>query len=221
MKKLFLFGLAALAGALLAGGSAKAQVTVQGSTSGFFDVAVTGLSFTGTNFSVVTKPGTPPSPPYTNLPPSYDWNGYAAVNLGTFTITGLPAGVPDGTISTFTLNVDFTAPVTTASDPSLYDPAQYQALVTGQIVSPDEGGAFVVQFNRATLSPIPFTFNNQTSYLVLNIPDVTIDPIDGTTKALKGQIATAITPEPGSLALLLPGLMPIGFAVRRRRSRQL
>jgi hypothetical protein len=116
--------------------------------------------------------------------------------------------------------VDFTSPIISAGNPALYDPAQYQALVTGQITAPDTGGAFIVHFDQETLSPIPFTYDEQPSFFVLNIPDVTIDPADGTTKVLKGRIATAITPEPGSLALLLPGLMPIGFAVRRRRSRQ-
>jgi len=216
MKRLFLSGLIALISVLLVTGSAKAQVTVDGSTSGTF-ADVTGLSFTGTTFHVITQPGTPPNPPYNNLPVNYGWDGYAGVNLGTFTVQSYPAGSAN-TNSTFTLNVDFTAPVVSAGDPSLYDPAQYQALVTGQITAPDTGGTFVVQFDRTTLSPIPFTYNGSPAYLLLNIPDVTIDPTDGTTKVLKGQIATAVAPEPGSLALILPALMPLGLTLRRRKS---
>jgi hypothetical protein len=220
MKKLLLSGLVALTSALLATGSANAQVTVQGSVTGAFDNGVTGLSFQGNDaFSVTTHRGTPPSA-YTNLPVNYGWDGYAGVNLGTFTITGDPAGVEDGTTGTFNLSIDFTAPIVSAADPALYDPAQFQAEVEGQISSSDSdtGGVFVVHFNQTTLSPIPFTYNGSPAYLVLTPDDVTIDPQYGTTKTLTGKIATAVAPEPGSLALILPALMPLGLTLRRRKS---
>ncbi len=108
--------------------------------------------------------------------------------------------------SSFTLFLDFTAPVGLTPDPT-----SYIAAVTGQTLNGNNGSVTIDFVN----TPILFTYSGGTISLVLS--DVTLTP--GNTANFTGQFTvTAAVPEPGTWAMMILGFAGIGFLAYRRKS---
>lgn len=223
LKKLILSGLAVMASAFLSTGTVQAQTLFQGNTfgpaGGTFTSTGTnvnqGLSFAGNDFTVTTAPLA-----------GQQVAGVGSVlstvnNLGLFTLDALtPTTILPG--ETFNLAVTFTVPTITTPGGN---PATFTAAVTGTVVPildpldpsfPAAGGAFVVNFANTSPQPIAFvTAGGQQGTFTLSVNNLSITP--GSTVPVTGTITANYVPEPGSLALLLPGLLPVGLALRRRK----
>jgi len=194
-KKSALAGLAGLAMIALSAGTAHAQLTVAGNTTGSSLSGTTGgLVFTPSTFSVTTV------------------NGFAAIggateNLGLFS---LPLSTTTTNINgMFNLVVNFTAPTGTSPNP-----LAQMATVTGA-VSSTAGGAFIDFTNTPTL--ITFTQFGGGSFF-FSVDDVSVEA-GNAGATLTGRITGAnVIPEPGTMTLLGMGALGALGMVRRRRS---
>jgi len=203
-KKSVLAGLAGLAMIALSAGSAHAQLTIAGTTSGTFSNPL------GTN--VVFNQASPFTVTTVNGQASLgSANTAGEGSLGSFTVSANPFTVPTGT--TFNFLIDFTQPSGVSPDP-----ITTSAAVSGQVVNNTTGGVFIDFIN----TPLMFTFTgNPTPGLpgsfFLTFNDVAVNP--GETVALSARITGAnVIPEPGTMTLLGMGALGALGMVRRRRS---
>jgi len=203
-KKSALVGLAGFAMIALSAGSAHAQLTISGITSGTFSNVVSpNLVFNqAVPFTVTTVNGN------ASLGSA---NVAGDGSLGSFTASANPFTVAAGT--TFNFIIDFTAPSGVSPDPRTF-----QAAVSGQVVNQTTGGFFIDFDNTANM----FTFTGIPTpglpgSFMFTLNDVAINP--GETVALSGRITGAnVIPEPGTMTLLGMGALGALGMVRRRRS---
>ena len=181
----------------LSGGSAFADLTMEGSTSGTFyagsvslgsSIPLLGLSFTGANFGPTTS---------------------TQLNLGTFNLSSLVAVFNP---FDFNLTINFTAPAGAGS-------SSFSADLRGAVL-PVIGGFAKIDFENN--GPRHFEFQNGqgSGSFDLAIGDVTLT--NGTSRSVKGTVSNAqfaATPEPTSIILtstLIGGMM---FLFRKRLRR--
>ena len=128
-------------------------------------------------------------------------------NLGSFTLSGDPANYNG---NSFELLVTFTAPDASPSQ------ALFTDTITGSVTAINQGGVYVDFDNTAQ----HFTFGGGGSFSFF-ANDVSLTA--GQTIAFSGTILvieprqTTPVPEPGTYALLIAGLVAIGFMARRRK----
>jgi len=220
MKKLLLGSIGALA-LLVSSVGVKAQtitytgttaVTFTGPTAPGFTITGGGttLNYNGT-MVVQAAPGTFNNFTTSNVPPHntviIGANNHD--NLGGFAVGTLP---PPGQDVSQGVNVavTFTAPNITGGNGQ-----SFTGNVTGTVNFQDADGIMVATFNPDHQN---FTFNGPgatAGTFTLHVDPVNIS--SGESGFITGKIVVNIVPEPGSLALFLPGLAPMGFLLRRRR----
>lgn len=238
MRKVSVFGLAALFGLMVSTTMpARAQTIVStdvgpsfdssgqpvAGASGTFHVVITRESSTpgGTDTYQVTisgnadgVPGTPP-PGTAQNPPAKSGIGRISLNFwdasgGTFASsvaagsTNAYSGPANGNLGGPNNATFGTTGGTWSSSPG--DTTYYSTTDKAAYVAPHGGNTFTGTF---TLGPDTLGTDNVSS--------VSISLQDSGQQYFKKVNATPVIPEPGSLALLLPGLAPLGFMLRRRR----
>jgi hypothetical protein len=204
----------------MAFGTASAQTTFTGSTSGCFGTACTpaasatlnGLTFTNSTFSVSSAGGLAS---IGDAPATPNFN-----NLGSLSLTGAAFGYS----GTFSLLVTFTAPPATSPNSTSFAGA-LSGMVNGSASTTDNGGIFI-DFDN---TPHHFTFGSGATAGSFDfaVNDVSITgpklgdpahtgPLSGTIVMIAPQVTTV--PEPETYALFLAGLGAVGFMARRRKS---
>jgi hypothetical protein len=205
--------LAAGAVAAMACGTASAQTTFTGFTTGCFGAAcvpsltnapastvfdASGLTYANSTFNVTSAGGVAGLGAMGMTNPALNID-----NLGSWTLTGTPFSYAG---TSFTLRVSFTAPPGTTPTSALFTSA-----ITGDVIATDNGGLFI-DFDN---TPRSFTFAGGAFNLI--VQDVSLTP-HGTSVASTGFINVTSVPEPETYALLLAGLGAVGFMARRRKS---
>ena len=180
------------------------EVVIAGTATGLFNngsTAIQGLSYTGSTFDVTSSPT----------------DGFYAIgnnagtpnlnNLGSFTLSGSPASY---TGDTFTLAVTFSSPTGIQGSST----ASYTADLYGSVVQ-NAGGVEVVFAN----SPQNFTFSNRSGTggfdLAVNTVSITagsVSPVTGF-----GTAHEQAVPEPAPFAMMLTGLVGVGYRRFRKK----
>jgi hypothetical protein len=185
------FGACAAIAASLAFVAPAEAVTFAGTTEGCFGASCTnftssavqsGLTFTGGNFSVGGAGSSIGIGGLTN-------------NLGTFTLSGVPATYTGD----FSLEVLFTSPINTA--------ITFVDTLSGTVASAGNGGVTV------TFSSISQSFDGGLYTLTLNPVSVT----GGDANDISGTIQINAVPEASTWAMIIMGFLGVGFMAYRNK----
>ena len=182
------------------------EVNIAGNASGYFNAGGTtlaGLEYFGSSFNGTSAGG------------FIGFGGATGVANNNFGMLRLDSADPATYFgNTFTLNLAFSAP----SGITGGNIGTYNAAVQGVVTSDGRGGA-ALDFDN---SPLLFTFLDGTTQgsFKLAVNDVALYPeMDNTISGIVTDASQTVIPEPGTIALVAAGLLPLaGGIVRRRRT---